>query len=54
MTIITDPSAAIALALADLAQTAPDLGVSEAMFWLMVRMEADSNINQLKQEDVCT
>tara|TARA_A100001011_G_scaffold385603_1_gene459897 strand:+ start:422 stop:607 length:186 start_codon:yes stop_codon:yes gene_type:complete len=44
----------IAHTLADLGSTAPDRGVTAAMFWLMVRMEADNNINQLKQKDGCS
>ena len=61
MTHITDSrksyqevSDAIAHTLADLGSTAPDRGVTAAMFWLMVRMEADNNINQLKQKDGCS
>lgn len=54
MTAISTVNAAVENRLADIAATAPDIGVSELMFWLVVRNAADNHIQQFKETDAST
>ena len=54
MTAITTVSEAVENRLADIAATAPDSGVSQHMFWLIVRNAADNHIQQFKETDAST
>tara|TARA_B000000565_G_scaffold209848_1_gene163153 strand:- start:341 stop:505 length:165 start_codon:yes stop_codon:yes gene_type:complete len=54
MTAITTVSEAVENRLADIAATAPDIGVSQHMFWLIVRNAADNHIQQFKETDAST
>lgn len=54
MTVLSTVSLAVERKLADAAATAPDIGISELMFWLMVRNEADNHIQHMKETDVST
>ena len=54
MTALSTVSAAVENRLADIAATAPDIGVSQHMFWLIVRNAADNHIQQFKETDAST
>lgn len=54
MTSLSTVSLAVERTLTDAAKAAPDIGVSELMFYLLVRTAADNRIEQLKETDGCS
>ena len=54
MTALSTVSLAVERKLVDAAATAPDIGISELMFWMMVRIQAENYIQHIKETDVST
>lgn len=54
MTVLSTVSTEVENRLADIAAMAPDIGVSELMFWLIVRNAADNHIQHMEETDVST
>ena len=54
MTALSTVSEAVENRLADIAATAPDIGVSQHMFWLIVRNAAENRIQLFKETDAST